>query len=317
MKKEGVDVESALAECGLDWRSLNKLDGWIRFVGHAQLFEIAARELKNDFYGMTLAERINIRDGDVLSYLGIASETVEAALRNMARYSRVFSEAFEAELKLDGKSGTLTFTPQHPSFTKYCQAAEFRHSFIILACRHFTGHRIVPRVVHFIHRRSRGMAKLSRFFGCPVKFAQRHEEIIFSRSELATPITSADDRLLSILHKYADEILRRRPKQGRELIDKLERRLVELIPQGEARAKIVAPELGMSERTLVRRLGELGTSFADLVDRLRHDLARKYLNQPDLSLTHIAFLLGYSNQSAFTSACRRWTGKTPREMRLG
>ncbi len=91
--------------------------------------------------------------------------------------------------------------------------------------------------------------------------------------------------------------------------------MIELIPTGEARAKIVAAELGMSERTLVRRLGELGTSFADIVDRLRHDLARKYLNQQDLSLTHIAFLLGYSNQSAFSSACRRWTGKAPRELR--
>jgi AraC-like DNA-binding protein len=93
----------------------------------------------------------------------------------------------------------------------------------------------------------------------------------------------------------------------------MERRLVELIPQGEARVKIVAAELGMSERTLVRRLGELGT---DLVDRLRHDLARKHLKQRDLCLTHVAFLLGYSNQSAFTAACRRWTGKAPRELRL-
>ena len=71
----------------------------------------------------------------------------------------------------------------------------------------------------------------------------------------------------------------------------------------------------MSERTLVRRLAELDTSFADLVDELRHDLARKYLAQPDLSLVHIAFLLGYSNQSAFNLACKRWSGKTPREVR--
>ncbi|QIG52376.1 helix-turn-helix transcriptional regulator [Nordella sp. HKS 07] len=68
-------------------------------------------------------------------------------------------------------------------------------------------------------------------------------------------------------------------------------------------------------RTLVRRLAELGASFAQIVDRLRHDLALKYLSERDLSLTEIAFLLGYSNQSAFSSACRRWTGKTPREIR--
>src|SRR6476646_11843752 len=100
LKTEGVDVDAALAECGLDWRSLNKADGWIPFVRHAELLEIAARELKNDCYGMTLAQRVDVLDGDVLAYLGVASETVEAVFRNLVRYSRVFSEAFQVELEL-------------------------------------------------------------------------------------------------------------------------------------------------------------------------------------------------------------------------
>ncbi|QIG48154.1 AraC family transcriptional regulator [Nordella sp. HKS 07] len=93
LKKEGADVGAALSASGLDWHSLNKAEGWIPFVRHAELFEIAARELKNNCYGMTLAQRVNVRDGDVFAYLGVASHTVEAALRNMARYSRVYSEA--------------------------------------------------------------------------------------------------------------------------------------------------------------------------------------------------------------------------------
>ena len=151
-----------LLKSGLDWRSLNKADGWIPFVRHAELFEIAARELKNDCYGMTLAQRVDVRDGDVFAYLGMASETVEAALRNMARYSRVFSEAFQVELELDGGSGTLNFTAQHPSLSEYRQASEFRLSLIVLACRSFTGKRITPRAVHFIHQRRRGMARFRR-----------------------------------------------------------------------------------------------------------------------------------------------------------
>jgi AraC-like DNA-binding protein len=139
--------------------------------------------------------------------------------------------------------------------------------------------------------------------------------MVFSRKELVTPIVSRDHRLLAILHNHAEEILRRRPQKRDDLIQKLEQRLVELIPTGQARAKIVAAELGMSERTLVRRLAEIDTSFADILDRLRRDLARKYLNEQDLSLTHVAFLLGYSHQSAFSSACRRWTGKAPKELR--
>src|SRR5262249_56871070 len=84
LKAKGAEVETALAECGLDWRSLNRANGWIPFVHHAELLEIASREFKNDLYGLSLAQRVDVRDGDVLSYLGLASETVEAALRNMA-----------------------------------------------------------------------------------------------------------------------------------------------------------------------------------------------------------------------------------------
>src|SRR5262249_35743240 len=150
---------------------------WIPFVGHAELFEIAARELNDDTYGMSVARQADVRDWDILAYLGIASETLEAALQNMARYSRVFSEAFQVDLELDGGSGTLTFTAQHPSLAEYRQAAEFRHGFIIMACRHFTGRRIAPLAVHFIHRRRTSLPKFAKFFGCPVKFGQSHEQM--------------------------------------------------------------------------------------------------------------------------------------------
>jgi AraC-like DNA-binding protein len=79
----------------------------------------------------------------------------------------------------------------------------------------------------------------------------------------------------------------------------------------------VATHLGLSERTLARRLSDLDASFAEIVDSLRHELALRYLNEPNLSFTQLSFLLGYAGPSAFTHACRRWTGKTPREMRRG
>jgi AraC-like DNA-binding protein len=71
----------------------------------------------------------------------------------------------------------------------------------------------------------------------------------------------------------------------------------------------------MSERTLVRRLAETGTSFSEILSQLRHELALKYLREPKLNLTQVAFLLGYSNQSAFSAAFKRTTGWPPREMR--
>jgi AraC-like DNA-binding protein len=78
----------------------------------------------------------------------------------------------------------------------------------------------------------------------------------------------------------------------------MEQRLVDLLPKGAARAKVIATDLGISERTLTRQLASLGTSFNDLLDRLRNDLALKYVRETDLSLAQVAFLLGYANPPA-------------------
>jgi len=97
----------------------------------------------------------------------------------------------------------------------------------------------------------------------------------------------------------------------------VEQRIVDLLPKGAARAKVIATDLdlGISEPTLTRQLGSLGTSFNDLIDRLRNDLALTYIRESDLSLAEVSFLLGYANPPAFTLAFKRWTGKAPSELR--
>jgi AraC-like DNA-binding protein len=100
-----------------------------------------------------------------------------------------------------------------------------------------------------------------------------------------------------------------------DLRHRVETIIAKLLRRGEAETKAVAQELGMSVRTLARRLGELGVSFARILDELRQDLAVRYLRDPDLGLSQIAFLLGYSEPSAFSHAFRRWTRTTPGEWR--
>ena len=312
LKRRGADVEGALAKTHLEWRTLNNPGAWIPFNAHAQLLEIAADALGDDCFGLHISETIDIRDAGLLGYLGIASNTVEEGLLNLARYLRVFSDAFQIELKINGGVGTVFIVPQDPAHAQHRQAVEFAYCAVLHAYRHLTGKRIVPEHVHFVHHRRSNVALFTKHFGCPVKFNRNQGEIAFSRRVLATPIQSSDDRLLSVLQDHAEDLLRDRPKQREALVHRIERRLTELLPTGQGRAKIIATELGMSERTLMRRLGELNTSFASIVEGLRKELAAKYLAQDSLSFAHISFLLGYANQSAFSVACKRWTGKSSR-----
>lgn len=315
LKQTGADLEGALTEAGLELRMLNKADAWIPFAAHAKLLEIAARDLDDDCFGLHFSTTIDIRDAGLLAYLGIASRTVEEAMHNLARYLRVFSEAYQIELKVAGETGTLTIIPLHSSYNQCRQAVEFSYGVLIHAYRQLSGKRITPVAVQFVHHRRSHVDAFAKQFGCPVKFNRNQGHIVFSRKTLAMPIGSSDDRLLAILKDHADDLLRKRPPHREEFLDQIERRLTELLPKGQARIKTIATELGMSERTLVRRLTELGMPFATLVDRLRQELASRYLAEDELSFTQIAFLLGYSNQSAFSVAYKRWTGRSPRKGR--
>ena len=90
-----------------------------------------------------------------------------------------------------------------------------------------------------------------------------------------------------------------------------------ILPHAEVRIGEVARRLGLSQRTLARRLNEEGLTFSALLGGLRHDLADRYLADGDTSISQIAWLLGYQEVSAFSKAYKRWTGKAPREMRSG
>ena len=198
---------------------------------------------------------------------------------------------------------------------RYRLALEFGGGLFVKTYQFFTKSEITPVDVQFVHRYAGDPQEYERVLGCPASFGHNRAEVILNRRELAVPIGTADDRLLRILTSHCEEILKKRARSKPEHITKLERCIIDLLPTGRAKARHVATELGVSERTLVRRLAETGTSFSEILSQLRHELAQKYLREPGLNLTQVAFLLGYSNQSAFSAAFKRTTGRPPREMR--
>jgi AraC-like DNA-binding protein len=139
--------------------------------------------------------------------------------------------------------------------------------------------------------------------------------VAFSQRHLALPLATADERLHGILIGYCDDILAKRGDTSPELRQRVEKTITKLLSRGEAQSRTVASELGMSTRTLARRLNEVGATFARVLDELRHDLAVTYLRDSAMDLSQIAFMLGYSELSAFSHAFKRWSGTSPGEWR--
>ena len=178
-----------------------------------------------------------------------------------------------------------------------------------------TGRQLVPQRVSLIHLRSKGMSKLARFLGKEIQFGSEVDEIVFPIGSEKWPITDADPRLNKILIKVCDEALHTRQSNASALRVTVENTIAPLLPHGQARVEVIATKLGMSGRTLSRRLAEEGVTFAEIFQKLRASLATRYLSEERLPISEIAWLLGFEEVSSFSHACRRWMGKSPRQLR--
>lgn len=316
LRAKGYDAEAVIKQCGISRSSLNKKNGTIPFEKHCALFGHAAQLTGQDCYGLLLGTRMDPRDAGLLGYLGLASANIKDAIENLCRYARVASDVTDLEMVVADGVGSLSVRLRIPAAPfGYDQESEFSVSLFLRACKVFTGKSIKPIRVGFSHSRTTSLRDFKQAFNCPVAFGQDRERVFLDRETLMSPIVTADDRLLEVLKGYGDDILARHANQGPDFKHQVERWIVDLLPRGTATAATIAMELGMSERTLSRRLSDFGLTFKDLLADVRRDLSLKYVVEPELSLKQAAFLLGYSEPSAFSHAFKRWTGETPAQVR--
>lgn len=157
--------------------------------------------------------------------------------------------------------------------------------------------------------------KLIEFFGVSdLKFDQPTNGFAVNRSALELPVRGGDPALYGFLEEHALHALASRPKTD-DLIDKLRYLVRDALKQGEPNIERLATRMHMSGRTLQRRLADLKTSFQEVLDGVRFDLARTYLRDDRLDISQVAYLLGYSELRAFDRAFRRWANMAPRDWR--
>ncbi|MEM6636878.1 MAG: AraC family transcriptional regulator [Pseudomonadota bacterium] len=313
--ENGQAVEPVLETAKIDRKRLEKQDARLPFDQIAAVFEAAADVTGDDLLGFRFAQVCDFRDGGLVSYVGLSSPTLEAAIRNIARYMYVFSEATEIDLEgLEAKQ-EMVWRYRADLGIRRRQLVEWAATNFLIAARQVTGRRIAPGRVSIVYPRREGQDAFQRFFGCEVNFAGGRNALSFSADQLALPLVSADDKLARLLRGYCEDVLARPRSQASGLIYDLEVVLAARLSSGRANAAEAARELGMSQRTLARRLAEAGTTFSRVIEGLRHAFAEVCLKDSDLSLTEISFLLGYRDASAFSTAFRRWTGRSPSDLR--
>jgi AraC-like DNA-binding protein len=187
---------------------------------------------------------------------------------------------------------------------------------VLRICRALTGLNFVPQQFSISHYRPEGISDMTRFVGTKVEFGADTDEFALDADARELPLTHSDPYLNKLLLKDCEAALAERKGDVSELRTRVENAISSLLPHGRVLVGDVARNLGMSERTLTRKLSDERLNFAKILQQLRHDLTVRYLHDRNLHVSKIAWLLGFNDVSAFTHAYKRWTGKTPSEMRV-
>ena len=180
-------------------------------------------------------------------------------------------------------------------------------------CRTNFGHAFSPRRVAFRHPAPADASPYETLFGCPVAFGADANRLLIGRAEADHPLPTGNRDLAAAHDRILVEQLARLDKAN--VVARFRASLLERMTSGEFSEEDIARDLHMSRRSLQRRLAEADAGYQSLVDDTRRDMALRYIQDPAKSATDITFLLGYSQQSVFTRAFRRWTGMSPSEYR--
>ncbi len=311
LRNHNIDPAPLLQHVGLSEEDLNRQENRISAAAQARLLESAAEALHDPALGFHIATEVNPRELGLVFYVASAAKDLGEAIALLVRYCRIVNEAIRVQLVRRSDDLVIDVHVVGVLRLQAGQNAELAVAVILKALREITGRNVHPTKITLVHMRNSDSPEFERFCGCEVEFGGSSDQLVFSNESLATPLITEDMHLLDALRPICDEAAKQRETAPGSLRALVENEALMLLPHGKAQRHNVAKKLAMSPRTLARRLAGEGTTFEEIVDELRRSLALQYIKSQSISLSQIAWVLGYEGAASFNHAFRRWTGRPP------
>lgn len=302
----GLNPQPLLREARLSRALLSDPDQRVSVNACARLLELAAQAAQCETFGLRMAESRQLSDFGVMSLLISQQPTLRDALATIIRYRHLVNESLAILLEDAGK--VVIIRQEVVLDTPSRQGSELALGVVFRLCRALLGPHWHPLNVNFTHAAPADLQVHRRLFGCPLEFGSEFNGITCLAADLDAAIPNADPGMARYAQRFVDTLPRvNAPSIGRDV-----RSAVYLmLPMGRATCEAVAQGLGMSLRTMQRQLDEAGETFTDILNEVRRELARRYVENPQYSLLRVAELLGYGSASSFTRWFSSQFGEAP------
>lgn len=306
-----VDPSLAIAP-GLYGPDSESEGGRVSFDAYDRCVAAAADLVGDSALGLRIAKQLHPSHVGALGYAWLASSSLATAIGRLHRFQRMMNERLQIRIGEDSNSVSvsvgLSVSPRRPDVL-----ADYQLGSLILFCRINFGERLRPLRVTLRRPVPEDTSPWDQFFGTDVRFGGAENCITFSRDDVYRRLTVSNRALVqvheSVLERYLSRLDRTR------ILGRARAMIIDKLPSGAPSADALADALSMNTRTLHRKLAAEGVSFRSLLTEIRKELAPQYVADRLYEITEIAFMLGYSDSSAFSRAFRTWFGKSPTEAR--
>ena len=314
LSEHGCDPDTLFRQAGLSLELWKDPDTEISFIAASRLLEVSATATGCDHFGLLLGERVEI-----------ASIGLPGLLLGCAPDPGIAIETLRDHLNLHDSGGLVTFETVdemarfgyailQPGTRAIDQIYDLSIAVACKIMRGLCGIQWSPKQVSLSRKRPGDIRPYTHFFQAPVEFGAAGNNFEFPASWLNHPNASANPHLFRYLSEHVVEM---QARHHSTFMSNLQRIMLNAMFHQRCSVEYVAGMLGMHQRTLNRRLGEINTSFRQELEKLRFELARQLLANQQLSINEIASFLDYSDQAAFSRAFKRWSGVSPSDWRTG
>ncbi|MEN7547018.1 AraC family transcriptional regulator ligand-binding domain-containing protein [Rapidithrix thailandica] len=312
--QRGSCKQKLLQLSGHSYSELNTEAFRVEMQAYNKVMEACLAATNDPFFGMHMGEYMNLSAAGLISQIIQTSSTVKEALEYCCEFSGLGCRALPLALTEEKNHFKLTFTPdalwQTHSPSVVQQTAEGSLVFTIREFQVLTRQQHRPLAVSFAFSQPETTDEYHRLLQCPVKFNQPETAIFFDKAHVNEPVITSNFKLLQILVQHAEEQLASLAQQE-GFAEMVKRTVVHLANPQFPTIEQAAAHLGLSVRSLQRKLQQDQINFKTLIESLRKELALRYLKNSNLSINEVAFLLSYADASVFIRSFKRWTGYTP------
>ena len=316
LEKLNIDLSDLADKTESSYSLFTEPDHKIPINSELLLWQYAMQKTEDSHIGISMAGHFNFKSIGVVGYLARQQPTLLRMMETYCHYHRIIHE--EAILKpiCQEEADIMEHHFSKPGEGPGQSASEFTLATIWQTFKQVSAQPISLKKVCFQHPKPSSVQKYKEFFGDTVQFefSQPTNQLHFPPKTLNTPTLEGDSQLGDILKSYADQALASLPAAN-DLEHSLYGVISELMAENNLNIDSVAYRMGMSRRTLQRRLKDKKLTFSTLVEEVQKRHALRYLEDPSINITEVAFLCGFSELSPFSRAFKRWTGMSPKEFR--